>query len=76
MSKPLIQERPLKRGDRVERTALARGVLRVMGMNSEATRRGVYTGKARGKHAGCDLVRVDGAPKAEPFETGYWQRVR
>ncbi len=64
-----------KKGARVERTALARGILRTMGLDRLASQRGTYTGKGRGKHADCILVRVDGRKKAEPFKPELWKLV-
>lgn len=65
-----------RKGMVVERTALARGTLRALGMPELATQRGIYTGKARGKYAGCILVRVGRSRKAEPFAPELWQPVR
>ena len=49
-----------KKGGRVERTAMARGILRTMGLNHLAAQRGIYVGKGRGKYADSIMVRIDG----------------
>jgi hypothetical protein len=65
-----------RKGMVVERTALARGTLRAMGMSELASQRGVYTGKATGKFKGCILIRIRGSRKAEPFAPELWQPIR
>lgn len=62
-----------RKGMRVTRTRLARKQLRDLGLESVTRMEGTVTGKARGKFAGCVLVRVDGDKTAYPFKPELWQ---
>jgi hypothetical protein len=64
-----------RKGMVVERTEIARRTLRALGMSECVSQRGVYMGKARGKYAGCILVRLGRNRKAEPFAPELWKPV-